>query len=85
MEVYQEGDGRWRWVFRDGAVDLKSNRTYGDEHSARLAARTAYPGHFHTSAAVSPGDSSGWVGKIAKLLTFALVVTVWRRRRSQSS
>ena len=85
VHTFQETDGRWRWEYRDDKVDLKSNRTYADEPSALRAARTAYPEHFGGSRAAGSGDTRGFVGVIARLLTLVLVITVWRRRRSQLS
>jgi hypothetical protein len=84
VHTFQEADGRWRWEYRDDKVDLKSNRTYADERSALLAAQTAYPEHLGANA--PGGDAArGFIGKIAKFLTLVLLITVWRRRRSQPS
>ena len=78
VEIFQEPDGRWRWSFSNGRVDLKSNRTYEDADSATRAARMAYPEHFHVHAAKAVG-SGGLVSKIARLLALVLLVVAWRR------
>jgi hypothetical protein len=85
VHTFQEADGRWRWEYRDDKVDLKSNRTYADERGALLAAQTAYPEHFGASRPGGRDNAHGFIGKIAKLLTLVLVISVWRRRRSQLS
>jgi hypothetical protein len=78
IEVFQEADGRWRWEYRDDKIDLKSNRTYSSSDSALEAASIAYPDVF--SPQPPPRAQKGFLGAIAKVLTFALVVVVWRRR-----
>jgi hypothetical protein len=77
VEVFEEGDGRWRWEYRDEQVDLKSNRTYGDRDSAMQAARIAYPEHFGDGSR-RPAQGSG--GSIVQLLAMILVIVVWKRR-----
>jgi hypothetical protein len=79
VEVFQESDGRWRWSFSDGRVDLKSNRTYEDADSAMRAARMAYPEHFHVHTANKALGSGGLVSKIARLLALVLLIVAWRR------
>jgi hypothetical protein len=81
IEVFQEADGRWRWEYRDGTVTLKSNRTYGDAGVALHAAQMAYPDSFEDGSR-SLARSEGVVKKLANLLAVALVIVVWRRRRS---
>ena len=81
IQVFQEADGRWRWEYRDDEVDLKSNRTYGSSDSALEAARIAYPDVFRPPP--RPQAQKGLLGVIAKVLTFVLVVVVWRRRQAR--
>jgi hypothetical protein len=83
VEVFQESDGRWRWEYRDDKLGLKSNRTYGDEASARRAARIAYPEHFRRSS-TSGQPSGGFIHKIAVILAVVLTFAVWRRRAALS-
>ncbi|MEA2505612.1 MAG: hypothetical protein QOH48_230 [Actinomycetota bacterium] len=85
IDVYQESDGRWRWEYRDGEVDLKSNRTYGDADSAVRAARTAYPDQFKDPTARSPRAARGLVHKLSLLMAVLLAVTVWRRRQGATN
>jgi hypothetical protein len=85
VDVFQEADGRWRWQYRDGDVDLKSNRTYGDTDSAMTAARIAYPEQFTDPAARSQRSSRGLIDKLSSLMAIVLVVTVWKRRQAASS
>jgi hypothetical protein len=77
VEVFEEGDGRWRWEYRDEQVDLKSNRTYGDRNSAMQAARIAYPEHFEDGS--RPAQGAG--GFLVQLLAIILVIVVWKRRQ----
>lgn len=80
VEVFQEADGRWRWEYRDDKLGLKSNRTYGDEWTARRAARTAYPDHFRQRSASH--TDAGFIRKIAGMLAIVLTIVVWKRRRA---
>lgn len=84
VDVFQESDGRWRWEYRDGDVDLKSNRTYGDANSAVTAARIAYPEQFTDPTARSQHASRDLIHKLSSLIAIVLVVTVWRRRQATS-
>jgi hypothetical protein len=84
VDVFQEGDGRWRWQYRDGEVELKSNRTYGDADSAMTAARMAYPEHFTDRTARSQRASGGFINNLSSLMAIVLVVTVWKRRQAAS-
>ena len=78
VEVFEEGDGRWRWEYREEQVDLKSNRTYGDRDSAMQAARIAYPEHFGDG---SQHQAHGAGGFVVQVLAIILVIVVWKRRR----
>ena len=84
VDVFQEADGRWRWKYQDGSVDLKSNRTYSDADSAVRAARMAYPDQFRDPTTRSHRRSGGLLNKLSFLLAIALAVMVWRRRQKQT-
>lgn len=41
--IWREDDGRWRWAYADGDLELMSNGLYASEDEARAAAHLAYP------------------------------------------
>lgn len=44
VEVVRGSDGRWSWVYREGATRLLSNNSYGSRRAAVETAARAYPG-----------------------------------------
>jgi hypothetical protein len=82
VELWQESDGRWRWAYRDEALEILSNHPYATEPEARAAARLAYP-----DVPVSPeqpGPRPPESHRRASFWSFVLmVVAVWRWYRGR--
>jgi hypothetical protein len=83
VEVWRQGEGRWRWRYRvlDDHTELRSNRGYGSIEEAARSARQAYPGVKVVGPAALNGGQPRRPGFLRIVLisatsTFALL-TLW--------
>jgi hypothetical protein len=79
--IWREDDGRWRWAYADGDLELMSNGLYASEEEARAAAHLAYPDVPLDEAATGvkpvPRRPSRW----SLLLSVAALWRSYRRAR----
>jgi hypothetical protein len=43
VQLWEESEGRWRWRYKDGDLEILSNHPYPRRHDAEHAASLAYP------------------------------------------
>jgi hypothetical protein len=82
IHLQQGGDGRWRWAYIDGDLELVSNGLYATVEEARAAARLAYPDVALADTAAPAGARPGrrpspW----SLLLGMAALWRAYRRAR----
>ncbi len=92
VDVWREGDGLWRWRYRDDeGVDLLSNESHLEPDQAIHAASVAYPGvpvEVLTARGAGRRKRPGLAGVVGRVLLYLLavvavvpagIVLLWRK------
>jgi hypothetical protein len=82
IQLWEEREGRWRWRYEEGDLEILSNHPYASRQEAQRAAALAYPGVNVTwTSTERPAAERAERPSFAAFALMVLAVWRWYRRR----